>query len=150
VAGSGRGQECPGHRADRQREDAGAFLWPGRPATGQLPPTVLSVLYLSPLKALNNDIRNNLLRPLAGLREKWRESGETSPTSGGDAFGRYERGRSPRLPPRAARPSSPPPRRASPYSQLAARQGSRPPYAWWCWTDPRARADQTGSSSWPR
>lgn len=57
-----------------------AFLWAlDALATGHLAADRLSVLYLSPLKALNNDIRNNLLGPLAGLREKWRESGKDFP-----------------------------------------------------------------------
>jgi|RhiMetdeSRZDD1v2_1073273.scaffolds.fasta_scaffold00245_49 ATP-dependent Lhr-like helicase len=34
------------------------------------------ILYVSPLKALSNDIRLNLLAPLAGIREKLREQGE--------------------------------------------------------------------------
>jgi len=47
-----------------------AFLWSlNRFATGELAPGATRVLYVSPLKALNNDIRRNLLEPLAGLAE---------------------------------------------------------------------------------
>ena len=38
-------------------------------ATGQWPMDATSVLYVSPLKALNRDIRKNLLGPLAGLKQ---------------------------------------------------------------------------------
>ena len=45
-----------------------AFLWAlNRFAAGSLKPGHTSVLYLSPLKALNNDIRANLLEPLHAL-----------------------------------------------------------------------------------
>jgi ATP-dependent Lhr-like helicase len=45
-----------------------AFLWSlNRFATGALDPGATRVLYVSPLKALNNDIQRNLLEPLAGL-----------------------------------------------------------------------------------
>ncbi|MHC4958628.1 MAG: DEAD/DEAH box helicase [Planctomycetota bacterium] len=45
-----------------------AFLWAiDRLATGAWEPGGLRVLYVSPLKALNNDIRRNLLEPLEGL-----------------------------------------------------------------------------------
>ena len=38
-----------------------------------------SVLYVSPLKALNNDIHRNLLAPLAELRQLFEEAGEAFP-----------------------------------------------------------------------
>lgn len=45
-----------------------AFLWAlNKYASGELQPGVTSVLYVSPLKALNNDIRTNLLDPLQAL-----------------------------------------------------------------------------------
>ena len=48
-----------------------AFLWAlNKYASGDLQPGVTSVLYISPLKALNNDIQKNLLTPLADLRSK--------------------------------------------------------------------------------
>ena len=47
-----------------------AFLWAlDRLITGDWPIGRLGVLYVSPLKALNNDIRRNLMAPLAELRE---------------------------------------------------------------------------------
>ncbi len=48
-----------------------AFLWAiNQLLTGRLPLGVTSVLYISPLKALNNDIYRNLLFPLQRLRFK--------------------------------------------------------------------------------
>lgn len=47
-----------------------AFLWAlNQLAQGVLPVGVTSVVYVSPLKALNNDIRRNLMRPLRELEE---------------------------------------------------------------------------------
>ncbi|MBT5536946.1 DEAD/DEAH box helicase, partial [Candidatus Poribacteria bacterium] len=47
-----------------------AFLWAlNQLVEEQLPTGVTSVIYVSPLKALNNDIRRNLLRPLRELEE---------------------------------------------------------------------------------
>lgn len=43
--------------------------------TGSWEPGRLRVLYVSPLKALNNDIQRNLLGPLAALREAFLEAG---------------------------------------------------------------------------
>src|SRR6056297_174126 len=41
-----------------------AFLWTlNRLVTGELPTGVMSVLYISPLKALGSDVRRNLLVP---------------------------------------------------------------------------------------
>ncbi|MBN2056130.1 DEAD/DEAH box helicase [bacterium] len=46
-----------------------AFLWTlNQLATGLLPPDRTGTLYVSPLKALNNDIQRNLIKPLRGLR----------------------------------------------------------------------------------
>ena len=46
-----------------------AFLWAlNKYASGELKPGVTSVLYVSPLKALNNDIQKNLLAPLEALQ----------------------------------------------------------------------------------
>ena len=48
-----------------------AFLWSlDRFAAGAHRPGRTRVLYVSPLKALNNDIRRNLLGPLGELRER--------------------------------------------------------------------------------
>ena len=51
------------------------------------------VLYVSPLKALNNDVERNLQVPLAGVREEARRLGEPLPcAAGGGAHGRYPGG----------------------------------------------------------
>ena len=47
--------------------------------TGRLPNDGVRVLYVSPLKALNNDIRRNLIEPLAELREVFAAGGVPSP-----------------------------------------------------------------------
>jgi ATP-dependent Lhr-like helicase len=46
---------------------------------GTYPADTLSVLYISPLKALNEDIRRNLLEPLAGIRRVFEEAGDPFP-----------------------------------------------------------------------
>ena len=57
-----------------------AFLWAiDSFATGVAEPGATRVLYVSPLKALNNDIRANLLTPLAELRERFYAAGATLP-----------------------------------------------------------------------
>ena len=57
-----------------------AFLWAiDSFATGKCEPGATRVLYVSPLKALNNDIRANLLRPLGELRERFAAAGENFP-----------------------------------------------------------------------
>ncbi|WP_431685993.1 DEAD/DEAH box helicase [Hahella sp. NBU794] len=57
-----------------------AFLWAlNRFATGELQPGRTRILYISPLKALNNDIRNNLSRPLAELTACFERKGEPFP-----------------------------------------------------------------------
>jgi len=49
-----------------------AFLWPmNQLASGAWPVGETSVLYVSPLKALNNDIRTNLSEPLAEIGEHY-------------------------------------------------------------------------------
>lgn len=49
-----------------------AFLWAlNQLLTGAWPGEGIRVLYVSPLKALNNDIQRNLLTPLAQLRERF-------------------------------------------------------------------------------
>lgn len=45
----------------------------------ELPLGRTSVLYVSPLKALNNDIQRNLQVPLAGLRRRFEDAGEVWP-----------------------------------------------------------------------
>ena len=57
-----------------------AFLWAlDKLATGAWEPGRTAVLYVSPLKALNNDIQRNLLRPLSELRAVFERAGEPFP-----------------------------------------------------------------------
>ncbi len=60
-----------------------AFLWElneliARGAKEALP-NAIQLLYISPLKALNNDIQRNLDRPLTELRERFGAAGEKFP-----------------------------------------------------------------------
>jgi ATP-dependent Lhr-like helicase len=81
-----------------------AFLWSlNQLVTGAWPSGRVRVLYVSPLKALNNDVRRNLLLPLASLRSHFEQAGETFPdiavqTRSGDTPGE-ERRRMIRRPP---------------------------------------------------
>ena len=60
-----------------------AFLWAiNELITGKWPLGRTSVLYVSPLKALNNDIRRNLARPLSELKASFKRSGEHFPPIG--------------------------------------------------------------------
>ncbi len=57
-----------------------AFLWAiNQLVTGQLPAGHTSVLYVSPLRALNNDIQRNLLGPLAELKRSFDKAGVPFP-----------------------------------------------------------------------
>jgi ATP-dependent helicase Lhr and Lhr-like helicase len=57
-----------------------AFLWAINSfLVGREPKDSSRVLYISPLKALNNDIRRNLDQPLAELREYFESAGEPFP-----------------------------------------------------------------------
>jgi ATP-dependent Lhr-like helicase len=57
-----------------------AFLWAiNELATAALPLGHTRVLYVSPLKALNNDIRRNLLQPLEALRTCFERAGQEMP-----------------------------------------------------------------------
>ena len=57
-----------------------AFLWAiDRLVTGAWPTGQASVLYVSPLRALNNDIQRNLTTPLAELRHVFETAGEEFP-----------------------------------------------------------------------
>ena len=57
-----------------------AFLWALNTfATGVSHPSATRVLYVSPLKALNNDIRRNLTEPLRQLGEVFEDRGEKFP-----------------------------------------------------------------------
>jgi ATP-dependent Lhr-like helicase len=56
-----------------------AFLWAlDRLLTGAWPGGTVRVLYVSPLKALNTDIRRNLLDPLAELRTALERTADTA------------------------------------------------------------------------
>src|SRR2546423_8109750 len=57
-----------------------AFLWAlDRFATGVWAPGATRILYVSPLKALNNDIGRNLLAPLEALRQRFAGAGLAFP-----------------------------------------------------------------------
>ena len=57
-----------------------AFLWGlDRLITGAWSAGKVRILYVSPLKALNNDIQRNLLTPLAGLAEHFSRAGDRFP-----------------------------------------------------------------------
>ncbi|HTZ51777.1 MAG TPA: DEAD/DEAH box helicase, partial [Spirochaetia bacterium] len=57
-----------------------AFLWGiNQLATGALATGKVRILYVSPLKALNNDIQRNLLAPLAALEQVFRDAGQGFP-----------------------------------------------------------------------
>lgn len=81
-----------------------AFLWGLQQLlTGSWQGGTVRVLYVSPLKALNNDVQRNLLRPLAELRDVFVRNGEAFPdisvlTRSGDTPGE-ERRRMLRRPP---------------------------------------------------
>lgn len=52
-----------------------AFLWSiNQLITGEWPGGTVRVLYISPLKALNNDVRQNLTEPLAELKGRFKEN----------------------------------------------------------------------------
>ncbi len=57
-----------------------AFLWSlNRLAAGEWETGRLNVLYVSPLKALNNDIQKNLLEPVNELKSYFQNAGENFP-----------------------------------------------------------------------
>jgi ATP-dependent Lhr-like helicase len=60
-----------------------AFLWELNAliveGTNAPLPNAIRILYVSPLKALNNDIQRNLERPLAELRQRFERAGEAFP-----------------------------------------------------------------------
>jgi ATP-dependent Lhr-like helicase len=74
-----------------------AFLWAlHQLMTGAWPGGTVRVLYVSPLKALNSDVRQNLLDPLAQLNTLFREAGRKAPeiavqTRSGDTPGEERR-----------------------------------------------------------
>ena len=57
-----------------------AFLWAiHRLLSSEWPPGGTRVVYISPLKALNNDVRRNLIKPLEQLKARFRAKGEPFP-----------------------------------------------------------------------
>lgn len=74
-----------------------AFLWGFHQLiTGAWAGGSVRMLYVSPLKALNNDVRRNVLKPLAELKEIFTQAGETFPdisvlTRSGDTPGEERR-----------------------------------------------------------
>ncbi len=57
-----------------------AFLWAiNQLVTGKIKTGFTSVLYISPLRALNNDIQRNLLRPLEELKLRFTQAGLSFP-----------------------------------------------------------------------
>jgi ATP-dependent Lhr-like helicase len=74
-----------------------AFLWAlQKLITGDWPGGMVRVLYVSPLKALNNDVQRNLLQPLQELRACFEEASEVFPpvrvlTRSGDTPGSERR-----------------------------------------------------------
>ncbi len=69
--------------SDRNGKDTSSFLWElneliVRGIADPLPNAV-HLLYISPLKALNNDIQRNLDRPLADLRARFAVEGKEFP-----------------------------------------------------------------------
>lgn len=57
-----------------------AFLWAlDGLLTGRIDNGAMRILYVSPMRALNNDVRRNLLAPLAGLREAFESAGLAIP-----------------------------------------------------------------------
>src|SRR4026209_1512253 len=60
-----------------------AFLWELneliRRGTKEALPNAVHLLYISPLKALNNDIQRNLDRPLAELKQRFADEGKEFP-----------------------------------------------------------------------
>ena len=70
-------------RPDRDGQDASAFLWELNEliVSGSEEPLANAVhlVYISPLKALNNDIQRNLDQPLSELRERFAAAGKQFP-----------------------------------------------------------------------
>ena len=75
MAGAPGRAACAGGCADRVRQDLRCISW--RQSTGwsgrvwqAALPDETRIVYVSPLKALSNDIQRNLEAPLAGIREE--------------------------------------------------------------------------------
>ncbi len=64
----------PYDRANGKWKNSGGFLWSiNQLITGDWPCGTVLVLYISPLKALNNDVRRNLIDPLEELKTFFEE-----------------------------------------------------------------------------
>ena len=60
-----------------------AFLWAlNELITGSWPSNQTVILYISPLKALNNDIKENLITPLNELKDVFKKAGKEIPAIG--------------------------------------------------------------------
>ncbi|MCP4138329.1 MAG: DEAD/DEAH box helicase, partial [bacterium] len=58
-----------------------AFLWAiNQLVTGTWPTGEVRILYISPLKALNNDVQKNLIKPLTELRQVFEKAGVEFPS----------------------------------------------------------------------
>ncbi|MDQ8200715.1 DEAD/DEAH box helicase [Pelagicoccus enzymogenes] len=74
------GEHCLISAATGSGKTLASFLWAiSQLASGEWELGQTRVLYVSPLKALNNDIRRNLLGPLEALRELFEEEGVAWP-----------------------------------------------------------------------
>lgn len=74
------GEHCLITAATGSGKTLASFLWAiSELASGNWELGQTRVIYVSPLKALNNDIRRNLLGPLAELEELFRQEGEEWP-----------------------------------------------------------------------
>src|SRR5574341_102999 len=77
---SSSGSRKQSGRRPRCRKKPAALLWGiNQLVTGAWPNGKVRILYVSPLKALNNDVQRNLLRPLFELRGLFSTAGEQFP-----------------------------------------------------------------------
>ncbi len=75
------GRACSGVGPHGTGKTFTAFLWGiNQLATGALSPGKVRILYVSPLKALNNDIQRNLLSPLQELSTVFQQAGHSLPS----------------------------------------------------------------------
>ena len=74
------GSHCLISAATGSGKTLAAFLWSlNQLVSGRWEAGATRVLYVSPLKALNNDIQRNLLDPLSELEERWIRAGQKWP-----------------------------------------------------------------------
>ena len=75
-----KGRSCTHYGPTGSGKTLTAFLWGlNQLITGEWPSGGVRILYVSPLKALNNDVQRNLLTPLAELREWFDRAGQAMP-----------------------------------------------------------------------